>query len=108
MSNEVPQMHISIESDNLDPVPGGCNLEFSANVFPNLIISKEKELVTAAFANANVAYSRSGGEHRCDGNTSERLNYAIYGQAFRHMSRAEIVDYLADNFQNKETSLSMV
>lgn len=66
-------------------------------------------MVTTAFANANIAYSRTRGEHRCDDkNASERLNYAIYGQAFRRMSRAEIVDYLADNAQNKETSLSKV
>lgn len=92
-----------------DPIPGGCNLEFAANVYPNLVISKEKEFITAGFANANLAFSRSEGEHRCDDRgLFERLSYTIYGQTFRHMSRAEIVDYLADNAQKKETLLSKV
>ena len=92
-----------------DPIPGGCNLEFSVDAYPNLVISKEKELITVGFANANLAFSRSAGEHRCDDkNISERFSYTIYGQAFGRMSRAEIVDYLADNVEKEKISLSSV
>ncbi|XP_043943663.1 transmembrane 7 superfamily member 3 [Protopterus annectens] len=65
-----------------DPVPGGCNLEFSLETDPNIYLKYNIYETVLQFAPANVGYGRGKPEPTCDVSTDEdsrwRLQYDIH------------------------------
>ncbi|XP_040843381.1 transmembrane 7 superfamily member 3 [Ochotona curzoniae] len=78
----VRSVAIPLSYSELDPVPGGCNLEFDLDIDPNIYVEYDFFETTLKFAPANLGYSRGTDPLPCDVETSRdsrwRLQYDIY------------------------------
>ncbi|XP_074682567.1 transmembrane 7 superfamily member 3 isoform X6 [Strix aluco] len=66
----------------LDPIPGGCNLEFDLEVDPNIYLDYTLVDIHIKFAPANLGYTRGANPPSCDSGTGQnsrwRLRYDVY------------------------------
>uniref|UniRef100_A0A8C3XZL5 Transmembrane 7 superfamily member 3 n=1 Tax=Catharus ustulatus TaxID=91951 RepID=A0A8C3XZL5_CATUS len=66
----------------LDPIPGGCNLEFDLEVDPNIYLDYTLVDIHIKFAPANLGYTRGANPPLCDSGTGQssrwRLHYDVY------------------------------
>ncbi|XP_012888933.1 PREDICTED: transmembrane 7 superfamily member 3 [Dipodomys ordii] len=67
---------------SLDPIPGGCNLEFDLDIDPNIYLEYNFFEMTIKFAPANVGFARGVAPPPCDTDEGEdlrwRLQYDVY------------------------------
>ncbi|XP_069484191.1 transmembrane 7 superfamily member 3 isoform X2 [Ambystoma mexicanum] len=80
--NRLKALAVTIPYTEKDPVPGGCNLEFSLDTDPNLYLEYNIYETIVKFAPANLGSARGATPPLCDGNTGPdsrwRLQYDVY------------------------------
>lgn len=80
--DSVASTGVILPYSSLDPVPGGCNIEFNLEIDPNIHLHYNLYETTITFAPANLGYVRGGSPPSCDTSTGAstrwRLQYDVY------------------------------